>query len=58
VEAGESYIGYIPTSMLAALGGSGKLRATTDFTACQTWHHQHPRAHSAAQDQGSGHELH
>ena len=31
VNAGESYIGDIPTSTVAALVSSGKLRATTDF---------------------------
>src|SRR6266576_2932231 len=33
MNAGESYIGDIPTSMLAPLVESGKLRATTDFAA-------------------------
>jgi len=35
VNAGESYIGDIPTSTLAPLVNSGKLRATTDFAAVQ-----------------------
>ena len=35
VNAGESYIGDIPTSTLAPLVQSGKLRATTDFAAVQ-----------------------
>ena len=35
VNAGESYIGDIPTSTLAALVNAGKLRATTDFAAVQ-----------------------
>ncbi len=33
VNAGESYIGDIPSATLAALTGSGHLRATTDFAA-------------------------
>src|SRR2546429_650860 len=33
VNAGESYIGDIPTAALAPLVESGKLRATTDFSA-------------------------
>jgi UDP-N-acetyl-D-glucosamine dehydrogenase len=33
VNAGESYIGDIPTSVLAPLVSSGKLHATTDFSA-------------------------
>src|ERR1041385_2134243 len=33
VNAGESYIGDIPTAALAGLVNSGKLRATTDFSA-------------------------
>src|ERR1051326_5207965 len=33
VNAGESYIGDIPTAALAGLVESGKLRATTDFSA-------------------------
>src|SRR5438477_12956191 len=33
MNAGESYIGDIPTSTLAPLVESGKLRATTDFAA-------------------------
>src|SRR4051812_14674100 len=33
VNAGESYIGDIPTSTLRPLVESGKLRATTDFSA-------------------------
>src|SRR5258707_4440436 len=33
VNAGESYIGDIPTSTLAPLVASGKLSATTDFAA-------------------------
>src|SRR4051794_2794983 len=33
VNAGESYIGDIPTSTIAELTSSGKLRATTDFSA-------------------------
>src|SRR4051794_5930758 len=33
VNAGESYIGDIPTATLAPLVESGKLRATTDFSA-------------------------
>src|ERR1051326_4046971 len=33
VNAGESYIGDIPTATLAGLVNSGKLRATTDFSA-------------------------
>ena len=35
VNAGESYIGDIPTATLAPLVASGKLRATTDFAAVQ-----------------------
>src|SRR5689334_9561871 len=35
VNAGESYIGDIPTSTLAPLVQSGKLRATSDFSAVQ-----------------------
>src|SRR5580704_8824230 len=35
VNAGESYIGDIPSSTLAPLVESGKLRATTDFAAVQ-----------------------
>jgi UDP-N-acetyl-D-glucosamine dehydrogenase len=35
VNAGESYIGDIPTSTLAPLVAAGKLRATTDFSAVQ-----------------------
>src|SRR6476661_6944974 len=33
VNAGESYIGDIPSATLAELVNSGKLRATTDFSA-------------------------
>ena len=33
VNAGDSYIGDIPSSILAPLVESGKLRATTDFSA-------------------------
>src|SRR4051795_12807578 len=33
VNAGESYIGDIPSSVLAPLVEAGKLRATTDFSA-------------------------
>jgi UDP-N-acetyl-D-glucosamine dehydrogenase len=33
VNAGDSYVGDIPSSILAPLVESGKLRATTDFTA-------------------------
>ena len=33
VNTGESYIGDVPTSLLAPLVESGKLRATTDFSA-------------------------
>jgi UDP-N-acetyl-D-glucosamine dehydrogenase len=35
VNAGESYVGDIPTSVLAPLVQSGKLRATTDFSVVQ-----------------------
>src|SRR6185436_3550917 len=33
VNAGESYIGDIPSSVLSGLASAGKLRATTDFAA-------------------------
>ncbi len=59
VNAGDSYVGDIPSATLAPLVESGKLRATTDFAAvARPGHHQHLRAHAPAQNQGPGHELH
>ena len=58
VNAGDSYVGDIPSATLAPLVESGKLRATTRFLGrAGARHHQHLRAHAAAQDQRPGYEL-
>ena len=59
INRGESYVQDVPTSVLQPLVKAGKIRATTDFAAVgRTGHHQHRRAHAAAQNQRPGHELH
>jgi len=59
VNAGDSYIGDIPSSTLGPLVESGKTpRHHRFFGRAGTGHHQHLRAHTPAQDQGPGHELH
>jgi len=58
VNAGDSYVGDVPNATLGPLVESGKLRATSDFSAvADLAHHQHLRTHTAAQDQRPGHEL-
>ena len=60
INAGDSYIGDVPSSALAAAGRrAANCAATTDFSVIrESGHHQHLRADAAAQDQRSGHELH